>query len=123
MTPGTYHFPAMRRGDTFRARDIATLTQDSVALAIISARLQVRLRGSGGAVLHEWNTTGASANASITGAENNTIRLDAVPPTITELWLPGDHEYDLEVVFASDSATLTILAGKFTVKSDITRTL
>jgi len=120
MTPGTYNFPAMRRGDTFRGRDIASLTQDSVPLAITSARLQVRLRGSG-TLLHEWRTTGAAPNAAITGASSNTVRLYAVAPAVTELWVPGDHEYDLEVVFASDSATLTILAGKFPVKSDTTR--
>jgi hypothetical protein len=122
MIPDTYNFPAMRRGDTFRGRNIATLTQDGVALGLTSARLQVRLRGSG-TVLHEWSTTGASPNATITGASSNTVTLAAVAPAATELWVPGDHEYDLEVVFASDSATLTIFAGKFPVKADITRTV
>lgn len=117
--PGTYHFPAMRRGDTFRARDIATLTQASVPLALTSARLQVRAK-YGGAVLLEWDTF--STTATITGAAQNIVRLTAKTAAQMQAIPPGQHEYDLEVVFASDGAKLTILAGKFPVTADITRT-
>ena len=119
--PGSYHFPSMRRGDTFRARDIATLTQDSVPLAITSARMQVRAK-NGGAVLLEWDTAATVPTAEITGADSNVVRLHAKDAAAMQLIPPGQHEYDLEVIFASDSAKLTILAGKFPVTADITRT-
>lgn len=119
--PGVYHFPAMRRGDTFRARDIATVTQDSVALALTSARMQVREK-NGGEVLLEWDTQAAIPTATITGAGSNVVRLHAKDAAAMQLVAPGKHEYDLEVVFTSDGAKLTILAGEFPVTPDVTRT-
>lgn len=116
--PGIYHFPTMRRGDTFRARDIATLTQASVPLAITSARLQVRPRGDGD-VLLEWDT--AAATAQVTGAASNGVRLLEKSSSAMQTLPPGIHEYDLEVTFASDGAKLTLLTGKFPVTADITR--
>lgn len=117
--PGSYTFPSMRRGDTFRARDIATLTQSSVPLALTSARLQVRAK-NGGAVLLEWDTT--TATATLTGAGSNVVRLATKTAAQMQDIPPGQHDYDLEVVFASDGAKLTILAGKFPITADITRT-
>jgi len=119
--PGLYNFPAMRRGDTFRARDLATLTQDGVALALTSARLQVRPQHGGEALL-EWDTDADTPTASITGAGSNIVRLSAKTAAEMQMIAPGTHEYDLEVVFASDGAKLTILAGRFPVTPDITRT-
>lgn len=117
--PGSYTFPSMRRGDTFRSRDIATLTQSSVPLALTSARLQVRAK-NGGAVLLEWDTT--TATATLTGAGSNVVRLATKTAAQMQDIPPGQHDYDLEVVFASDGAKLTILAGKFPITADITRT-
>ena len=119
--PGLYNFPAMRRGDTFRARDIATLTQDSVPLALTSARMQVREK-NGGAVLLEWDTAATVPTAEITGADSNVVRLLVKDAAAMQAVAPGKHEYDLEVVFASDGAKLTILAGEFPVTPDVTRT-
>lgn len=119
--PGVYHFPAMRRGDTFRARDIAALTQDGVPLPLNSARMQVREK-NGGAVLLEWDTDAAIPTAEITGNDWNVVRLFAKDAATMQLVEPGKHEYDLEVVFESDDAKLTILAGDFPVQPDTTRT-
>lgn len=118
--PGSYDFPSMRRGDTFRARDIATLTQNSLPLAVTSARMQVRAK-NGGAVLLEWDTAATVPTAEITGTDDNVVRLHTKDAAAMQLIPPGQHEYDLEVVFASDGAKLTILAGKFPVTPDTTR--
>ncbi len=118
--PGLYHFPAMRRGDTFRARDIATISQATVPLAVTSAHMQVRAK-NGGAVLLEWDTAATVPTAQITGAGSNVVRLLAKDAAAMQLVAPGKHEYDLEVVFASDGAKLTILAGNFPVTPDVTR--
>lgn len=118
--PGVYHFPSMRRGDTFRARDIATLTQDSVPLELTSARMQVRGK-NGGAVLLEWDTDAATPTAEITGDDLNVVRLHIKTAEEMQAIAAGQHEYDLEVVFASDGAKLTILAGKFPITTDVTR--
>jgi len=118
MTPGNYPIPAIVRGDTFRARDIATLSQDGVPLGLTSARMQVRNR-NGGTVLLEWDT--ATGTAQITGAATNVVRLFEKTSAIMQAIPPGEHVYDLEVVFASDGSKLTILTGKFPVSADITR--
>lgn len=113
--PGTYNFPEMVRGDTFRARDIAAnISQDSVPLEITSARMQVRVQG-GGDLLLEW------ASCEITGDDSNTVRLSAKTAAEMQVLAPGVHEYDLEVVFASDGAKLTLFAGKFPILADTTR--
>ena len=112
--PGISPFPSMVRGDTFRARDIATITLDGVPLPIISARMQVRKRG-GGEVLLEWPA------CEITGASLNTVNLSIKTSDEMQALPVGHHEYDLEVVFQSDSAKLTVMAGLFPVTSDITR--
>jgi len=115
--PASYNLPAIVRGDTFRARDIATISQDGVPLGLTAARMQVRNR-NGGTVLLEWDTTLLSAQ--ITGADNNVVRLEAIPAVIMQTIPPGEHVYDLEVVFL-DGSKLTILAGKFPVTADVTR--
>lgn len=113
--PGIYNFPAMVRGDTFRARNLASnVSQDSVPLALTSARMQVRALLSGD-VLLEW------ASCEITGDDSNTVRLSAKTSDEMQVLPIGAHLYDLEVIFASDGAKLTLLAGKFPITEDITR--
>jgi hypothetical protein len=118
--PGIYHFPPFTRGDTFRARVIATLKQGEDSLGLNSAFLQIRHKKTG-ALLHEWTTTGGSPNATITGADSNSVTLGSVNKSITADWVPGDYEYELEVEFSSDDANLTILAGNFPVEADLPR--
>jgi hypothetical protein len=118
-SPGKYDFPPLTRGDTFRPRVIATLTQDGDPLALTFARLQIRSRKNKDLILHEWITSGASPNATITGAGDNSVTLGGVTKEETAAWLAGNYIYDLEVTFASDDANLTILAGEFPVKIDV----
>ena len=118
--PGPYRFPIMKRGDTFRARNIATITQAGLPLAVTAAHLQVRAK-NGGAVLLEWLT--ADNTITITGAGSNVVRLSAKTSGQMKLIPPGTHDYDLEVKFASDGADITILKGQFPVEADVTRTI
>ena len=111
---GPYNFPPMIRGDTFRARDIAKLTLDGVPLGVASARMQVRVKG-GGAVLLDWT-------CQITGAASNIVTLSARTAEEMQVLPHGVHEYDLEVRFTSDGAKRTILAGRFQILPDVTRT-
>ena len=119
--PGTYHFPPMKRGDTFRSRAIATITQDGVALAVSSARMQVRPAG-GGEVLIEWDSEADTPSITIGGAGSNVVTLAEKTAAEMADIAPGTHEYDLEVVFAASSVTLTILGGRFPILADVTRT-
>ena len=109
---GIYNFETMQRGDTFRARDIAKLTLDGVPLGIVSAMMQVRLKG--GAVLLEWV-------CQITGVASNIATLSARTAEEMQVLPPGLHEYDLEVRFTSDGAKRTIMKGRFPIEADITR--
>ncbi len=111
---GIYDFETMLRGDTFRARDIATLSLDGVPLGIVSAMMQVRVKG-GGAVLLAWT-------CQITGAASNIVTLSARTAEEMQVLPPGLHEYDLEVRFTSDGAKRTIMKGRFPIEADITRT-
>jgi hypothetical protein len=118
---GTYDFKALRRGDTFIARNIAQVEEPAgTPKAIASARMDVRTKF--GLLVYSWHTLGDTPNASITGAGSNVVTLDAVEPASTSLFPPGDHEYDLEVVWAA-GGTRTILKGTFPVAADITRTI
>ncbi len=113
--PGIYNFLPMVRGDTFRARNLASdVSQGGVPLALTSARMQVRAL-VGGNVLLEW------ASCEITGDDSNTVRLSAKTADEMQALPTGAHLYDLEVIFASDGAKLTLLAGRFPIIEDITR--
>lgn len=113
---GIYNFHVFRRGDTFPARDIAKTEQPAgTPKAIASARMEVRTKK--GSLVHAWDTT--DNTITITGAGNNIVTLSKVDKAITETWLPGDHDYDLEVVWVAGD-NLTILKGIFPVGKDIT---
>lgn len=115
---GIYDFKPLRRGDTFPARAIATVEQPAgTPKAIASARMEVRTKGKG-VLVHTWDST--AATITITGAGSNTVTLGAVEPAITEAFPPGEHEYDLEVIWAAGGKK-TILGGKFPVSADVTR--
>jgi len=114
---GIYNFPLMRRGDTFRARNIARFTQNAAPLEITAALLQVRERGRK-SLVHEWSTESLVPTITITGAGLNTVTLGEVGVAITKTWPPGSHVYDLEVTFASDDASLTLISGDFPITAD-----
>lgn len=115
MEPGTYNIPGITRGDTFASRAIATATEDDAPLVMTSARMQIRTKRDK-CVVYEWSTV--IGNASITGT--NSIVINQVLPDETEKWATGVHAYDLEVDTESHG-TITLLAGDFTVRADITR--
>lgn len=117
---GTYNFKPLRRGDTFVSRDIAKCEQPAgTPKAIASARMQVRVKGKG-TLVAEFDTAADPATITITGAGNNIVTLAERAPAVTQQFTPGDHEYDLEVVWAA-GGTRTILAGAFPVTTDVTR--
>ncbi len=118
--PATYHFDSHRRGDTFQAKAIATLTDTDTgdAIAVTSARLQVRQRINN-ALVHEWDSTAGTPTMMISGAGSNIITMAEVANTVTALWATGAHRQDLEVTLTTGE-TLTLLAGDFPVVADIT---
>lgn len=112
----------LKRGDTFAARNFATVEQPAgTPLPITAARMQVRSKNKG-TLLLEWISSGDTPSITITGAGNNVVTLGAKAPEITAALPPGDHEYDLEVTLQASGQVLTILEGKFAVSADITRT-
>jgi hypothetical protein len=118
-TVGVYHFPAMRRGDTFAARRIARLTDTDTgaAIAMQAARLELRTAG-GDALVYAWDTR--EATMTIGGAGNNDLEMQAVDPAVTRGWPPGRHVYDLELDLGEPEAA-TVLAGTLEVQADVTR--
>lgn len=118
--PGTYNFTPRVRGDTFLAFQIATLTDETTAdpIAVTSARLQVRRAESGNVVLR-WGTV--EETMSISGAGNNVITmLERTAATMAKAYV-GVHVYDLEVVLATGTDTVTILSGTFEILADVTQ--
>ena len=118
-----YHFPVFKRGDTWKARvvGILTNTDTEAAVAIASARMQVRKSGNK-AVIHEWTTEGDTPNLTISGAGGNTLTAGIVEPSVTATWPPGTHVYDLEITLDdADSTVVTVPEGKFPIKADVTR--
>ena len=123
MTPATYHFPNLVRGDSLLATEIVRITSEDEPVALSSARLQVR-HAITGRLIHEWTTTGATANATLTGDDSNAVTLGAVAPAVTATWPPSTpgkpHLYDLQVTLAA-GRVLTLIAGQFPISADITR--
>ena len=118
--PGTYNFPDHKRGDTFPDFAIATLTDadTDAAIAVTSARLQVRSRPVG-TLLLEWTTE--DATLTITGAGSNVITLLEKSAEIMAAVATGTHDYDLEVVLTTGTQTLTLLAGTWLITADTSR--
>jgi len=121
VEPGTYDFPAQRRGDTFLGLSSVSLAyggESPTPIPIASARMQVRRR-CGGGVVHEW-TSEDSGGITIDEGAGNVITVEPVAADVTESWATGDHEYDLEATLTTGEVW-TILAGVFPVHADITR--
>ena len=114
-----FNFPTFKRGDTFPSRIIRTEQPLGTPMAITSALMQIRTKD--GTLVYEWKTTGNSANATITGDGDNEITLGEIPYSTAEGFPPGDHRYDLEVIFTSGLRKLTILQGLFPVSADVSK--
>ena len=115
---GRYDFTPMRRGDSFPEREIAKTEQPAgTPKAIASARMEVR--SSQGDLVHFWDSEADPATITIGGAGNNSVVLAEVGPAVTSGFVPGEHNFDLEVFWVS-GGNRTIVAGKFPVIIDIT---
>lgn len=118
--PGTYHLPKFSRGDDFAAFEIATLTEPTSGdpIAVTSARLKVRRRPPSSAEVVAWDS--GAGSITITGAGSNVITLGALAPSVTALFAPGVHDYDLEVVLTATGKKVTLLSGTWEIERDIT---
>lgn len=108
-----YLIPALIRGNTFKARNIARLSQASVDIGL--SRAQLVVTDKSGSPIYTWDTDGVSPNASITGAGSNTVHLNEVDPTITSGWPIGVLIYSLTVWYALSGDKETIFQGTFEV--------
>lgn len=111
---GLFDFPAIRRGDTFRGRNIAKLSQATVAVPITKAVLEVRSKPNKDLV-HRWASDDDPATLTITGTDLNIATLQPVLEAVTATWPVGKHQYDLAVWFTADGAKKSILTGIFPV--------
>lgn len=115
---GIYNIPNHKRGDDFEARDIATVTQGGLPVAITSALLQIRTKA--GCLVHEWTTEGTTPNAAITGAGDNIVTLGKVDKEVTSEWPPVLCDYDLQLTLATD-LTATFIEGTILIEPDVSR--
>lgn len=114
---GRYDIKSIRAGDTFQARAIAKLSRIGPPIVVTFAVMQLR-RSTGGALIHEWRTDGASPNASI--INGNTVMLDPVSHEITRNWPIGKLVYDLKVTL-DDIPRFTLLTGQLEVVKPVTQ--
>jgi len=112
----------MRQGDTFRGRNIATLTQATVAVPITKAVMEVRTKNKN-VLVQRWASDDDVPLISITGTESNIVTLHPVDEATTEAWPTGVHVYGLTVWFEVDGAKKSILTGAFPVKDAVPTTL
>lgn len=115
MGKAIYNLPDIRRGDTWPARDIATITNSAGApIAIASARMQIRDKKNNDTI-HSWESP--ADGITITG---NVITIAKIEASESELFTVGNqHIYDLEVT-TSGGDVWTILEGKVNIISDVT---
>lgn len=114
VTPATYDFPELTRGDTFPETLFFHAEFDGAPMDLASGRLHVRDRLREELVL-AWTTADASMivdSGDITLGLKTTEVMAAVPP--------GEHLYDLEVVTA-DGQTMTLAKGLFPISKDYSR--
>lgn len=107
----SYTLPVITRGDTFAARNIATVTQSAVAVAIASAVMVIETPA--GETIATWNT--ADNTATITGAGSNVIHLTEISAEETADWPLGKHNFTLKAVYTSTGDKITLLKGTITV--------
>lgn len=119
MIPGKYNLPPIRRGDTYPARAIATITDQATGdpIELTDARLQIRHKDTG-VIIHEWSVT--LTTITLNGATvNNVVNLDALANTTTQGFSTGNgHKYDLEVTTASGKVW-TVLEGTVNIVEDV----
>ena len=119
MTPATYDFDEVRRGDTFEACPaFLTLLEDGEPVSIASARMQVRTDDEKAKLVLEWSTEDDSI--TITGDDSNVLNLGAKTAVVMAACLAGDHLYDLELT-TSGGVVMTPLKGVLPISADITR--
>jgi len=114
MTPASFTFPEIRRGNSIPAFVIATLSYaDASPVLLASAALEIR--ANSGVLVKRF----ASADNSLVIAPENTVTLAFVPGSETASFPAGTHNYDLKVNLQSGE-TWTVLAGHARVVPSIT---
>lgn len=110
---GTYDFEIIR-GNTFGGVTFTlTNTVGGSAIALTSARAQIRERTGDKALLHTFTCT-------ISGGGSNVVTLSNLSAAASAALKPGVHRWDLEVTRA-DGVVRTYVAGNFTVVEDVSR--
>jgi len=114
----TYNLPDIKQGDTFKARNIATITVGGSPL--VCSRAKMEIRDADGNLIAAWDTAGAGANATITGAGSNVVNIQSVSHTLTKNWPLGVLYYDMEAWLGAAQEKTTLLSGTQTVTKSIT---
>jgi len=107
----TYEIPSITRGDTFAARNIATVTQSASAVAVSSAVMTIVT--AAGVTVVTWDTEESTAN--ITGAGSNVIHINEISDSVTAEWPLGKHDFALKVRLTASSDKITLLKGSITI--------
>ena len=107
----TYEIPSITRGDTFAARNIATVTQSAAAVSVSSAVMEIVT--AAGVIVATWDTD--EATATITGAGSNVIHINEISDSVTALWPLGKHDFTLKVKLTASSDKITLLKGSITI--------
>jgi hypothetical protein len=111
---GIHNMQSFIRGNTFVGRNIARLSQASVALPI--SRAEMVITDPAGQQVYKWTTEGLESNANITGVESNIVTIDDVLPEQTAGWPIKICNYELVVWFVANQRKLTILRGVIEIK-------
>ena len=117
-TAATWDFPTFTVGDTFLARDIATLTQNAAPLTVYKAVMELRKKNND--LIYRWATHDSPVTATITGVSSNTVTLSKVEEAVTALWPVGVHVYDLEIWLDTNTDKITILKGEMRIERGVT---
>ncbi len=116
MTPASFQFPEIRKGNSIPAFQIAALTYSSTNTPVLLASAALEIRAGSGTLLKRYDTANGSANL---GPEN-TVTLAFTPGAETASFPVGTHQYDLKVILQSGE-TWTVLAGQVRIVASITQ--
>lgn len=117
MTPGTYDFPAHRRGDTFNGHQIE-INQNGAPVDLSGAAIKIQFRTRYAQRLAlEWST--ADSSITVSGASNNVIEMSAKTGDQMNIG-PGIYTYDIQVILPS-GVTNTYVEGSMEIINDVTR--
>lgn len=116
MTPASFQFPEIRKGNSIPAFHIAALTYSSTNTPVLLASAALEIRTGSGSLLKRYDTAAGSAVLSA----SNTVTLAFTPGSETAVFPTGTHQYDLKVVLQSGE-TWTVLAGQARVVASITQ--